>query len=895
MIAGHHTVSEYMSRKSLSCACIVFLVCMVCTLHARESHQEYVQAGGWPDDENRFVPYGTLSHTACGLLVQPGMVNGNIPAIRTLWNSGRILGDWELPIDMSIPITGVLPAAAVISNEVCLLLNGRFSFFLPDGEYLDQMSLMPSVEKLQNIADMAYHGAEQHILVLAYEDGGTGAVLYAYLRNGILLARSALNIPAETGSLFLVELSGNVYIGLSDAAGLALFYRNGTQVDPDGYAGLDTPGGLLAAANAGINTIDKLCCSTCVLPVKDIIVASNKFRISTGSALYECNRKGQLLNALVQGDQVLPENREMYYAGVLPDGSIFNTHDVCSYGVYDLAGGNRQIRYWRHLVPEAQFVFDAVMDESSNWWLLIGITPDDTVATSRIEVVQLTENGKELQRYEINNPESPFSFIRNPDHPVAVVGQARVYAFIKTSGGHALVEWEHGLITNAASEVVGAADAAGRIYLAVRDSESKASTQQVHMFDQDGNLLAELHFKASFLDIDRNGDVLALQIPEGFDTRRLKKFSIIRISPDNSLSEQFTLRSPENQYHPQIFITHPSGMILVADRKGFTRFGPRDGFAAGVPDDVAIDMRPRKTAMASVYDASSHVLSLHGPPVEQKPALWRRKKLIKYGRMLEDNPHKAYEKLAKLKTYQRSKLKITISDKRLFAEPLTVNTECGFKRLRYHGQNLEAINAVWGDEPAPAGIIECQGDFDGSITAASLKELSVNGMFSGTVDTWRAAVEKVRIEGKCSNAVVRSRGDIQWVRSGGHMQKTLLRAGISPAGFTGHSGNIDVIRTTTSYSDCSFIAGADEGRTPGWSGDENSDGESFWGTIKVIVVDIIEEEERQEPRPLMRLSGQLARGRVGQALDCTLVTLHPVRRLLIQLVDSDYIINGELQ
>jgi hypothetical protein len=871
------------------------MVCAVCSLSARESHQEYVPAGGWPDDGNRFEPHDTLARTACGLLVQPGMVNGNIPAIRTLWNTGRIFGDWELPIDMSIPISGVMPAGTVISNEVCLLLNGRFSFFLPDGEYLDQKALMPSVENLQNIADMAYHEANQHILMLAYADSGTGVVLYTYLRNGVLLSQSALDIPAGTGSLFLVELAGNVYIGLSDAGGLIMFYRNGTQVDPDSNAGLDTPGGLLAAAIAGINTIDEFCCSRCVLPVKDIIAASNSFRLSTGSVLYECNSKGTLLNALVQGDRILPENPEIYYAGILSDGSIFSTHDVCSYGVYDLAGGNRQIRYWRHLVPEAQSVFDAVMDDNSNWWLLISIEPDDTVATSRIEVVQLTENGKELQRYEIHDPVMPFSFIRNPDHPVAVVGRERVYAFIKISGGHALVEWEHGLATNSASEVIGAADAAGRIYLAVRDSETKASTRQVHMFDQDGNLLAELHFKASFLDIDPNGDVLALQIPEGFDTRRLKKFSIIRISPDNSLSEQFTLRSPENQYHPQIFITHPSGMILVADREGFTRFGPRDRSAAGIPDDMSIDMRPRKMAMASVYEASSHVLTLHGTPVERKPAIWRRKKLIKYGRMLEEDPVKAYQKLAKLKSYQKSKLKITISDKRLLAEPLTVRMECGFKRLRYHGLNLKAVNVVWGNEPAPAGVIECQGDFDGSITAASLKELSVNGIFSGTVDTWRAEIDKVRIEGKCSNAVIRARGDIKWIRSGGHMLKTLLRTGISPAGFTGHSGNIDVIRTTTSYSDCTFIACADEGRTPGWSGDENSDFESFWGTIKVIVVDIIEEEERQEPRPLASVAGSPARGRVGQAFDCTLVTLHPIRRLLIQLVDSTYIIDGKEQ
>ena len=108
----------------------------------------------------------------------------------------------------------------------------------------------------------------------------------------------------------------------------------------------------------------------------------------------------------------------------------------------------------------------------------------------------------------------------------------------------------------------------GRIYLAVRDSETKASTRLVHVFNQAGELLEELHFKASFMDVDSDGNVLALLIPEGFDTRRMKKFSIVKITADNSLSEQFTLRSPEPQYQPRAFITHPSGMILVADKEG---------------------------------------------------------------------------------------------------------------------------------------------------------------------------------------------------------------------------------------------------------------------------------------------------------------------------------------
>jgi hypothetical protein len=412
------------------------------------------------------------------------------------------------------------------------------------------------------------------------------------------------------------------------------------------------------------------------------------------------------------------------------------------------------------------------------------------------------------------------------------------------------------------------------------------------MYSSSGALLEELHFKASFMDVDRAGDVLALLIPEGFDTRRFKKFSIVRITADNSLSEQYTLRAPEPQYLPRAFITHPSGLILVADKKGFTRFGPRGGIATGLPVDLGIDMRPNKTGMVSVYDPATHTLSLHGPPVKRKPAFWRRKKLIKLSRHLADNPEKTYQKIKKLRVYQKAPLKITLSDKRILAEPLVINIECGFKRLRYQGIHLESLTTIWGNQPYPAGTIECHGDFNGKISTASLKSLAVNGLFSGTVETWHDAINKIRIDGKCSNATVRSRGDIHLVKSDGRMQQTVLRAGISPAGFTGHSGNIDVIRTTTSFSDCTFIAGADEGKTPGWSGDGNNDGESFWGTIKIIVVDVIEEEERHEPQPVIT---PMTRGRIGEAIGCTLVTRNPVRRMLVKLIDSRYYINGELQ
>ena len=876
----------------------IALACTIGSVIAGEGRREFLPAGRWPDPQNSFTSSGRLIGTEAGLILQPGRVDNDIPAIRMLLSNGQEYGQWELPIDLAYYNRATLAAGTADGNTVCLLHNGRMSWFLPDGEYLRQTELNPGIAPEADILDMGYEPDTGRIIICEQEHPSGQVLLHEYNQDGSQVLQSTVNVPVSADTVFMTAAGKELLIGSCAGDEVRLHYRDGTPVTPEGGMGIDTAGRLLARIETALDYLKVLGPEDLYLPVTDILVMSNTFWLSTPDILYHFDDNGSLIRAVLQqtpaGAYVLADR----YAGELPGGTIYCSYSAWGYAEHDLAGGLRYMHFWRALIPKADEVYDAVIDSGSNWWVLLkeGSDGDDMAVddSGGIAVKVMSAGGTELGHFKIAEIEAPFSFIRNQSGPVAVVGRRRVYYFDGEPGVQTIQEWYHGLATGAYSEVTGVAGSNGYIYLAERDSRTKVGLRNVQVYDEQGTVTGALHFEASFLDIDYQGGLRALRIPRGFETRKVRKYSIVHVNADNSISEESALKTPESIFYPIAFITHHSGMIIIADNQGCVRFGARGAEAAGTEEKFSIQIKPSNSGTIIEYNPDTQTLIFHGEPLQRKPALWRRNKLIKLGRKLADNPERVYQKAGMLKTFKNPVLKISITDYRDNKTPLTIKLECGVKKIRLDEVGLEYMAAEWGGQPIALGRVEYHGTWTATLTAAELREFRVTGDCSGIAEASCGDINKVSVTGKTRDATVRARDTIKTVISDGVMQNVLLRSGISPFGFSGNSGDIQTIVTKTYYEDCAFIACADEGKTPGWSGRENTDGETYRGSIRTLSSLAQEEEEHVLLRGESSVE-QASLSRAGKAKECTIVTQRAVRRMLVELEDSTYIINGQRQ
>jgi len=847
-----------------------------CPLHADD---DYVKITDLPDNNFVLNDIRSIAVSSNGFVAQIG--SRVYPMIRTLWSNGTLFTAWELPVESDYFFSGTeLPAGTSFGNEFCLLLNNRLEFFTPDGEYIRYVNLSPRFTgtDLKNVSGMAYELKTDifHFLLKSEQ-----VVWMEYTSEGIYESLKKMpSFLSSADSLFLVSTPDDVLLGEFNNNSVTLYFQNGEPVT--NYivyieeTSIFSPMELQQAVNNCMNTLSSIYPAN-IPEIIDIALFSTTLWFQTGEYLIHFNAEGKILD--------IPLAKPVYsykspdyaaYVAKLPDNRILWSAFSDRFFTMTGFGKNPRVDFWDVIINCNLPVVDFCVDNSSNWWILCETNIGQQ--TSAL-VLKKDDNGNIETVQLIANDDFPYSFVKTENEPVAVVGRYNYNPVENNSEKILSNPWPHNLNlsvdSNNVEVISSSATSNGTIFMCVRESEQGIpwlnQRNYIYIFNSTGDLQETKNNSAGFFTPENQKNVIAL------DARG----NLYQLKDDETINyiASVDLVDSNNMCGFNYFVTN---LFITPVIDQYVSFYAKPAYSKK-KDNPPVLIRPNGKPVTYYYDKDARSLYIFGPQ-------WNNSfrdgntfnKLVKLGKKLEKNPEKVYRKLDKKKSKNKSKIKkITIWLNKFQPAVENLYVYAGVKKIKLIDNSLKEITSEYGDLSNPLGEINIAGNYVGNISCSQIKKLTIKNSFSGELKTWFYDIPNVNIGEECNKVNICARKDIKKIQIGTSLNLSKLRAGISPAGFSGYSGDINSVRVNGDIDSSEIIACADEGYTTNWSGTAEYDNEHFYGSIKSIAGRVLRRDNRKTF--------------LSTAKDSLFVSKHPLKSLLIELEDSHCIINGELK
>lgn len=873
---------------------ILLSILAVSTAVARPATANYIETAQWPPRDAMSVR-DTLTASSPGFLFQHGMVDNAIPAIRVRRQDGLVTTEWEVPFDRGLPPGARMPAIAGCGREVCLLLGGRFAFFTPDGEYIDSAQPQPPLPDAALVRDMAWaRGAARLHLLLP---SGEGISWHEYTTGGVRTAVHELAAPSGASSLFLAEAGDAVALGAALSNRIQLYTTGGAPVVPErdpGGTNLADEAAMQRALDAAAPELAALITGGCAGNVTDALASGGRLWIAAEGTLLRFT-PGGVLEAAHAGS-VAPDIPAWLsgLAGTMADGRTYwcGTNGVVM--LIDASAAQPE-----HVFPGARIsgcaaVLAAAPDSSNGWWIAHEASGGEQRDGSLLMLSHVPRAGGKVVTIPLPDEELQCVFASDAHGPRALVTRTSVYDLAQAATAAAYAPaWPHGLPLPPGSALSAAYDGEGGLLVCARHLTNGMwqSAGPLWLARHTGPVERDTDHEPLLLVPRADGGVMALCVDPLPRPRR--HFYLQSLYPDGRRGASAQLVGREGPVAPCGLALHGSGMVFIGDEATILRFSPANAYADILPPHVEVVVKPAASGVCVAYDESRRLLSIHGGPPGQVPLAVRKRSLGRLGPKLFTKARAAMKRAGKLRRVRPSNVRIRLRETQ--GQPAqgvaAVLLDTVPRLLSLGNMQVAAVRAGAEGAYLPLWRLKCENAFTGTIDCASARHIVMRGAFEGTLRTWLGDAGDISVGGRCNNAAILSRGSVGGLDARGPIAGTLVRAGRSPAGFPGEAGRIGYVRSGADIADSTFIACADEGLTPGWSGMHRSDGESFKGSITELRARVY------------KAPGSGARGadggssapgpRFGPAVNCTIVTRDPVFRLLVQLRGCTYILNGQ--
>ncbi len=840
---------------------LILLALVIPEICISEINSDYGKIYQYPSFETTFLS-DKITKLDNGFLAKTGIRNSlNIPFVEVYSSNGLSFTKWELPFDEKIS-DYLYPMVTACGNELCLFLNDKLEFFLPDGEYLRSQNLIPSIisDPSRRIIDMDFNKQENQIHFLVKYDWQNFFSWYVYSTNGVLLASDKCTEPPYTNSAFLTSIKNETLFGSFINNSISLFYRDGTSFTD--YNTYDTLNKIYNSLNLLFGEETSFCFSDIEFAESNVWVQCNK-----GMLCFDLN--GNLLHALLPFDAELNNN----VSGRLNDDTFFCKVNDNDFTTFYASGAQAGRCFFKQYYKDCDKLISVAQDSSNNWWT---VYQDFSEGSTQSFLLKQTVEGTELNKWKINNEEIPTVFACDYQNPIALVGKKNVYplSYFNSSSNEKPLPWPHNIISNLNDKIATSVDKNNSIYLLNSSAEGS-----VHVFSLTGGYIRTYDVNASCLFPSKSGTVTALFIKPRF------KFYLRNLYEDGSVSVSYQIKNNKTWTEPPVSLVQLESGILVLGLKNKIVFcAPIQKNKIFLSDSLEMKVSPRGTPIAVNYNPDLNSLCLYGLGWQKKSPGSLYKKLSHYGKKLSKKTgdvkarKKIYKKIFSYINKEKSKVNLILKSSGNSQVLLNINAHLAAKHIKIHDINLESLTAKTGEKSISLGKLSFSKSSSCKVECARLKSLNIKGDFSGKIKTWFGDINSINIKGEIINASFLSRRNIRKLTSDENISHSIARAGISPLGFSGFSGDIISIRSGGDIEDSDFIACADKGSTSGWSNDTR---ERFEGSILSVRSKIVRVGNKFLP--------------IGEVYNSLFISKNTINLLIQKKEGNTIIINGKTQ
>jgi len=861
----------------------ILIILFIPFLLPAEESKTFSPLASFPSKNDGVYCVKSVASVSPNIIVQIGSTSEQIPEAQALKSNGEYFCSWQLPIEREFfNDETTLQAGCAADNQVCLLLNNRLDFFTPDGEYIRRVELTPSFSSLElaDVCDMAYDSAAETYHFLLKDENEEKVKWLTFTSAGNKLSTGLMPEKLiNANSLFLIETSEEVLLGAFAENNIVFYYQNGEPVEPADSKTiyLLSPARVQTAANNCMEKLSEIY-FTNIPKIIDITLSEKSLWFQTDKYLIHFDEDGKILNIPLLCSFQPYDLNYTAYTDKLPNNQTLWSAFSDRYFIADGFGKNPRAYFWSETLGENMSVVDFCVDKLTNWWMLC---INEESESPEVKIIKKSVNGK-IETVQRNyNDEPPFSFIKTVDGPLAVAGRYYCSPVNEIAGENFSKPWLHNLnltISEYTAEVInGAATTNGAIFMCVRETSSDSpwlsSRDTTYIFDYNGNTLENVDFNAGFIKPRDEESVLAFAENEAVYSLGKPPYIFLNYIADINYNNKENFCG-FNYFPPNLFV-FPTILQTIS------YYTPQ--YYSKKKEKPAVLIKPNKKNIAVYYEPATKSLYIIGQN-------WKNKflsgnplgTLLKLGQKVKKNPEKTYKKLTKKKSKNKAKIKkITVWLDRFQNDVDNLFVYAGVKQIKLVNGSLKNITSEYGDQKIPLGILSIAGSCSGNISCSQIKKLSIRNTFSGNLKTWFGSAGNVEIGGKCENAQIFSRRNINKVQINNEMKNTVLRAGINPLGFIGYSGDIKSVWVSDNIDSSEIIACADEGESPGWSGNSKNDNEHFYGSVLSVSGRVLQRGGRTTF--------------LSKAIDSLFVSRTALKSFHLQAENSEIIINGELK
>ena len=842
-------------KKSV-CSLILFTL-LISESCFSEINSDYGKIYQFPSSKTTFLS-DKISLLDNGLLSKTGLKFSYIPFVEIYASNGLSFTKWELPFDVNINDC-FYPMVTACGTELCLFLNNRLEFFLPDGEYLRSQILTPPIvpDFSRKIVDMNFNKLKNQFHFLVKNEDQPFFSWYVYSTNGVLLNSDKWSETSTTNSAFLTFIENKTFFGTFINNSLSLFHSDGTSV-------LDSP--IYETLNKIHKSLNLLFGEKANLSFSDVEVGDQNIWIQCNKGLFCFDFNGKLLHAPLSFDEEINNN----LSGRLNDDTFFCQVNDTDFATFHASGVQAGRCFFRKYYKDCDKLISITQDSSNNWWT---VYQNFSEGSTQSFLLNQSEEGTELNKWIINNDEIPTVFACNYQNPIALVGKKNVYplSYFEFLQEEKFLPWSHNIISNFNDKIVAAADKNNLIYLLNSTAESN-----VRVFTSTGRFVRTFDVAASFLFPSKSGSVSALFLKPKF------RFYLQNLYEDGSISSSYQIKNNEKWNEiPLSIVQLESGVIVIGLKNEIVFCAPVQKNKILLSNGLEIKILPRGAPVAVDYKPDLNLLSLYSFDWQKKSSRNLYKKLSHYGKKLSKNSKtrkKLFKKIFNYINKEKSKINLVLKNTGKTLNSININAYTGIKSIKTFNVNLESVIAKTGEKPVSLGKLSFSKNSNCKVECARLKKLNVKGDFSGNITAWFGDINSINIKGEIINASFLSRKNIKKLTSNKNISHSVVRAGISPLGFSGFSGNIISVKSNNNIENCQFIACADEGNISSWNNDSL---ERFNGSIMSVRTKIVKTTNKFLP--------------IGEVRDSLFVSKNPINLLVQKKEGNSIIINGKKQ
>ncbi len=844
-------------KKSV-CLLILFVL-LISESCISEINSDYGKIYQYPNPETTFLS-DKITQLDNGFLVKTGIRNSYIPFVEVYASNGLPFAKWDLPFDKKISDC-LYPMAVAYGNEVCLFLNDRLEFFLLDGEYLRTENFVNSIvsDPSRKILDMSFNKHENQIHFLVKYDWQDPLFWFVYSTNGTLITSEKWTETTATDSVFLTCIDEETLFGNMLNCSVSLFHKDGSSFND--YQTNEILNKIYDLLKILFGEEINFC-------ISDIEFAESNIWIQSNMGLFCFDLNGKMKHAPLQFGTKLNCN----ISGRLNDDTFFCLINDNDFAAFHSSGKQAGRWFFRQYIKNCDKLISITQDSSNNWWT---VYQDYSEGTTQSFLAKQSVEGIELNKWNIDNEEIPTVFACDYQNPIALIGKKKVYplSYFGTSVENPL-PWAHNITSNVNDKIAAVADKNDLIYLL-----NSTTKDNVHVFSLTGNYVRTYDINASSLFPSKTGSVIALFLKQNF------RFYLRNLYEDGSVSVSYQIKKKGNWTEKPVSLAQlESGVIVVGLKNQIVFCAPIQKNKIYLSDNLEIKVSPRGTPIAVDYNSELNSLSLYGLDWQKKSLGTSYKKLSHYGKKLSQKTgnlklrKKIFKKIFKFINEKKSKVNLVFKNTGDSQIALNINAYLAARHFKISGINLESLIAKTGEKFSSLGKLTFSKSSNCKIECSSLRKINVKGDFSGYIKTWFGDIDSIIIKGEIINSSFLSRRNIRKLISGKNISHLTVRAGISPLGFSGFSGDINYVSSGENIENCTFIACATEGNTPGWSNDAI---EKFEGSIFNIRSKIIKAKNKFLP--------------IGEVRNSLFVSKNPIDLLIQKKEETTIIINGEKQ